>query len=59
MGGPVYRYDANLNSPVKFPASLNGRYFAGEYGRQWIKAIEVTSSGIRVTSALCGGPAPR
>src|SRR5882757_1206750 len=45
MGGPVYRYDANLNSAVKFPASLNGRYFAGEYGRQWIKAIEVTSSG--------------
>ncbi|WP_405057577.1 carbohydrate-binding protein [Kribbella sp. NBC_01505] len=45
MGGPVYRYDANLNSPVKFPASLNGRYFAGELGRQWIKAIEVTGSG--------------
>ncbi|MFF3442023.1 carbohydrate-binding protein [Streptosporangium sp. NPDC002721] len=45
MGGPVYRYDANLNSSVKFPASLNGRYFAAEYGRRWIKAIEVTSSG--------------
>ncbi|MEV0755527.1 carbohydrate-binding protein [Streptosporangium sp. NPDC050280] len=45
MGGPVYRYDANLNSAIKFPASLNGRYFAGEYGRRWIKAIEVTSSG--------------
>jgi glucose/arabinose dehydrogenase/PKD repeat protein len=45
MGGPVYRYDANLNSSIKFPQSLNGRYFAGEYGRRWIKAIEVTSSG--------------
>jgi glucose/arabinose dehydrogenase/PKD repeat protein len=45
MGGPVYRYDANLNSAVKFPASLNGRYFAGEYGRKWIKAIEVTGTG--------------
>ncbi|MET0237039.1 MAG: carbohydrate-binding protein [Kibdelosporangium sp.] len=45
MGGPVYRFDANLNSSVKFPASLNGRYFAGEYGRRWIKAIEVTGSG--------------
>ncbi|WP_344216304.1 carbohydrate-binding protein, partial [Kribbella sancticallisti] len=45
MGGPVYRYDANLNSPVKFPASLDGRYFAGELGRKWIKAIEVTSGG--------------
>ncbi|WBQ02849.1 carbohydrate-binding protein [Kribbella sp. CA-293567] len=45
MGGPVYRFDPNLNSAVKFPQSLNGRYFAGELGRQWIKAIEVTGSG--------------
>ncbi|ACZ86708.1 carbohydrate-binding protein [Streptosporangium roseum] len=45
MGGPVYRYDANLDSAVKFPASLNGRYFAGEYGRRWIKAIEVKADG--------------
>jgi glucose/arabinose dehydrogenase/PKD repeat protein len=45
MGGPVYRYDPNLNSSVKFPQSLDGRFFAGEYGRRWIKAIEVTSSG--------------
>ncbi|WP_433256908.1 carbohydrate-binding protein [Streptosporangium sp. CA-135522] len=45
MGGPVYRYDATLDSGVKFPASLNGRYFAGEYGRRWIKAIEVKADG--------------
>jgi glucose/arabinose dehydrogenase/PKD repeat protein len=45
MGGPVYRYDPNLSSSVKFPQSLDGRYFAGEYGRKWIKAIEVTGSG--------------
>ncbi|MER6826207.1 lectin [Streptosporangium sp. NPDC000563] len=45
MGGPVYRYDANLNSSVKFPQTLNGRFFAGEYGRRWIKAIEVKSDG--------------
>jgi glucose/arabinose dehydrogenase/PKD repeat protein len=45
MGGPVYRYDPNLSSSVKFPQSLDGRFFAGEYGRRWIKAIEVTSSG--------------
>lgn len=45
MGGPVYRYDASNTSPVKFPASLNGRYFAGELGRKWIKAIEVTGTG--------------
>ncbi|MEW9556344.1 RICIN domain-containing protein [Nonomuraea sp. NPDC050783] len=45
MGGPVYRYDPNLNSGVKFPQVLDGRYFAGEYGRKWIKAIEVRSDG--------------
>ncbi|HET6483869.1 MAG TPA: PQQ-dependent sugar dehydrogenase [Actinoplanes sp.] len=45
MGGPVYRYDAALNSAVKFPQSLDGRYFAGEYGRRWIKAIQVNSNG--------------
>ncbi|MFF4244930.1 carbohydrate-binding protein [Streptomyces sp. NPDC001822] len=45
MGGPVYRYDAALNSSVKFPQSLDGRFFAGEYGRKWIKAIEVKSDG--------------
>ncbi|MFB4284688.1 lectin [Nonomuraea sp. MTCD27] len=45
MGGPVYRYDPNLNSAIKFPQVLDGRYFAGEYGRRWIKAIEVKPDG--------------
>ncbi|WNO76148.1 carbohydrate-binding protein [Streptomyces sp. AM8-1-1] len=45
MGGEVYRYDAGLNSSVKFPQSLDGRYFASEYGRRWIKAVEVRSDG--------------
>jgi glucose/arabinose dehydrogenase len=45
MGGPVYRYNAALASPVKFPQSLDGRYFAGEYGRRWIKAITVNGDG--------------
>ncbi|MEV1249914.1 PQQ-dependent sugar dehydrogenase [Nonomuraea sp. NPDC050022] len=45
MGGPVYRYDPNLNSAVKFPQTLDGRYFAGEYGRRWIKTIEVKPDG--------------
>ncbi len=47
MGGEVYRYDPNLDSPVKFPQSLDGRYFAAELGRRWIKAIEVRSDGSR------------
>ncbi|MFI6989544.1 carbohydrate-binding protein [Nonomuraea wenchangensis] len=45
MGGPVYRYDAGLSSAVKFPQTLDGRFFAGEYGRRWIKAIEVKADG--------------
>ncbi|GII59691.1 glycosyl hydrolase [Planotetraspora thailandica] len=45
MGGPVYRYNASLNSAIKFPQSLDGRFFAGEYGRRWIKAIEVKADG--------------
>jgi glucose/arabinose dehydrogenase len=49
MGGPVYRYNAGLNSTVKFPSSLDGKFFAGEYGRRWIKAITVNSDGSRGT----------
>ncbi|MFC4588520.1 carbohydrate-binding protein [Sphaerisporangium corydalis] len=45
MGGPVYRFNSGLNSAVKFPQSLDGRFFAGEYGRRWIKAIQVNSDG--------------
>ncbi|MEV6925866.1 PQQ-dependent sugar dehydrogenase [Dactylosporangium sp. NPDC051485] len=45
MGGPVYHYDAALNSTVKFPQSLDGQYFAGEYGRKWIKPIKVNADG--------------
>ncbi|MEV6108116.1 carbohydrate-binding protein [Streptomyces sp. NPDC051940] len=45
MGGEVYRYDAASGSAVKFPQSLDGRYFAAEFGRQWIKAITVNGDG--------------
>ncbi|WP_455360468.1 ThuA domain-containing protein [Streptomyces sp. SYSU K21746] len=45
MGGPVYRYDPNLNSPVKFPEAYDGDYFAGEFGRRWIKRVEHGADG--------------
>jgi glucose/arabinose dehydrogenase len=45
MGGPVYRYNAGLASPVKFPQSLDGMFFAGEYGRRWIKPVKVNADG--------------
>ncbi|MFJ6852569.1 PQQ-dependent sugar dehydrogenase [Streptomyces sp. NPDC091271] len=45
MGGPVYRYDAASTSDVKFPESFDGDFFAGEFGRKWIKRIEQGSDG--------------
>ncbi|MFE6914313.1 PQQ-dependent sugar dehydrogenase [Streptomyces rubiginosohelvolus] len=45
MAGPVYNFDADLDSAVKFPASLDGRFFATEYGRKWIKPVEVEAEG--------------
>jgi glucose/arabinose dehydrogenase len=45
MGGPVYHYDAGLDSNVKFPQDLDGKFFAEEYGRKWIKTIGVNDDG--------------
>ncbi|RSM91524.1 PKD domain-containing protein [Kibdelosporangium aridum] len=45
MSAPVYRYDAANPSSVKFPAALDGHVFATEFGRRWIKVIDVNSDG--------------
>ncbi|MFD7709396.1 PQQ-dependent sugar dehydrogenase [Streptomyces sp. NPDC059786] len=45
MGGPVYHYDASLDSPVKFPEAYDGDFFAGEFGRRWIKRITSDAGG--------------
>ncbi|MFJ3582569.1 ThuA domain-containing protein [Streptomyces sp. NPDC090127] len=45
MGGPVYRYDPASTSPVKFPEAYDGDFFAGEFGRRWIKRIEQGADG--------------
>ncbi|MEV6521206.1 PQQ-dependent sugar dehydrogenase [Longispora sp. NPDC051575] len=45
MGGAVYHYDPASTSPVKFPADLDGHFFAAEFGRQWLKAIDVQANG--------------
>ncbi|WP_121745344.1 PQQ-dependent sugar dehydrogenase [Streptomyces sp. E2N166] len=45
MGGPVYRYDADSASAVKFPEAYDGDFFAGEFGRRWIKRIETGGDG--------------
>lgn len=45
MGGPVYHYDPALDSPVKFPEAYDGDFFAGEFGRRWIKRITSDAAG--------------
>ncbi|GHJ41469.1 ThuA domain-containing protein [Streptomyces sp. TS71-3] len=45
MAGPVYHYDAGLDSAVKFPEEYDKNFFAGEFGRQWIKRIVENGSG--------------
>ncbi|WP_210582462.1 PQQ-dependent sugar dehydrogenase [Streptomyces sp. GESEQ-4] len=45
MGGPVYHYDPDLDSPVKFPEAYDGDFFAGEFGRRWIKRITSDADG--------------
>jgi glucose/arabinose dehydrogenase/type 1 glutamine amidotransferase len=47
MGGPVYRFDPNLQSTTKFPAYFDGKFFAYEWGRGWIKEITVGPNGER------------
>ncbi|WP_203723536.1 PQQ-dependent sugar dehydrogenase [Actinoplanes teichomyceticus] len=45
MAGPVYRYNASSTSTTKFPQSFEGHFFAGEFGRGWIKPVHVGSDG--------------
>ncbi|ARQ68556.1 PQQ-dependent sugar dehydrogenase [Streptomyces marincola] len=45
MAGPVYRYDPGLDSDVKFPEAYDGHFFATEYGRRWIRNIDLEADG--------------
>jgi cytochrome c len=47
MGGPSYHFDPNLASPTKFPEYYDGKNFAYEWGRGWIKTIDVGPNGER------------
>ncbi|WP_371785527.1 galactose-binding domain-containing protein [Streptosporangium subroseum] len=51
MAGPVYHYDASLNSPTKLPQSYDGKFFAGEFTQNWIKTITATGDGSAGTIA--------
>jgi PKD repeat protein len=45
MGGPVYDYDPDLDSSVKFPESYDGRLFVGDWTRGWIKTVDIGPDG--------------
>ncbi|WP_425484914.1 ThuA domain-containing protein [Amycolatopsis anabasis] len=47
MGGPVYRFDPNSPSKTKFPEYFDGKNFAYEWDRGWIKEITVGPDGER------------
>ncbi|MBM0232432.1 ThuA domain-containing protein [Micromonospora sp. STR1_7] len=45
MGGPVYRYDANLNSTRKWPAYYDGKALLGEWNQNKMYTMQVTADG--------------
>ncbi|RIQ20495.1 DUF1080 domain-containing protein [Jiangella rhizosphaerae] len=41
MSGPVYRYDADLQSDTKFPEHYDGRWFLLDFHRGHVKTVEL------------------
>ncbi|WP_211589869.1 PQQ-dependent sugar dehydrogenase [Microbispora sp. H11081] len=49
MGGPVYHYDADNPSPIKFPAYWDKKFFFAEFSQDYLAAFTVTGSDGPVT----------
>ena len=45
MGGPVYRYDADVNSNRKWPAYYDGKALLGEWNQNKMYTMQVTPDG--------------
>ncbi|WP_328533448.1 ThuA domain-containing protein [Micromonospora zamorensis] len=45
MGGPAYRYDADLNSNRKWPAYYDGKALLGEWNQNKMYTMQVTPDG--------------
>ncbi|WP_020521519.1 ThuA domain-containing protein [Catelliglobosispora koreensis] len=45
MGGPVYRYNASLNSSRKWPAYWDGKALFGEWNQNKMYTMQVTADG--------------
>jgi glucose/arabinose dehydrogenase len=50
MGGPTYHYDATNPSETKFPAYFDGKNFAYEFGRAWIKTFTGGTDAVTMPS---------
>ncbi|WP_413451056.1 PQQ-dependent sugar dehydrogenase [Georgenia phoenicis] len=49
MGGPIYRYDEELDSPTKFPEYWDGKPLMAEFSQDYVAAItmdELSSDGV-------------
>ncbi|MGM1062804.1 carbohydrate-binding protein [Saccharothrix sp. Mg75] len=47
MGGPTYHHDPDLDVQTKFPEHFDGKTFAYEWDRGWIKTVDVGEGGER------------
>src|SRR3954453_23695828 len=45
MGGPRYHYDPTLQSPRKFPAFYDDKWFIAEWNNGWIKTANLGATG--------------
>jgi len=45
MAGPVYHFDAALDSPIKLPAYYDDTLFIYEWSRDWIKEVKLDANG--------------
>lgn len=45
MGGPVYHFDPDLDSPLKFPEYYDGKVLNYEWDRGWIKEFALEENG--------------
>ena len=50
MAGPVYRYDANLDSSRKWPVDFDGRAVFAEWNTSQMYTFQLDSAGTSVTS---------
>ncbi|MCW3082411.1 MAG: glycosyl hydrolase [Segetibacter sp.] len=41
MGGPIYNFNANLNSPTKLPAYYDKAFFIYDWMRNWVFAVRM------------------